>query len=134
MAEVIGIVAAAIAFAQTSAAVLDVLKKIKDTPKYVHDLQQELYDLESVLRQIDDTVPFQKGDSIEMVLRRCCETLKQLHELIDIAPENNHKLMQLVKVLRIRPKENDIESFLRRLQSQKLTLTLALIARVNKYV
>jgi hypothetical protein len=132
MAEVIGIVAAAIAFAQTSAAVLDILKKIKDTPNYVHDLQQELYDLESVLRQIDDTVPFQKGDSIEMILRRCCETLKQLHEFI--APENNHKLMPLVKVLRIRHKENEIENFLRRLLSQKLTLTLALIARVNKYV
>jgi hypothetical protein len=56
--------------------------------------------------------------------------LKKLHDLV--APfqrdVEDNKFKQYVKGLRMRPKEGEIESAVKRLQSQKLTLTLALIA------
>jgi hypothetical protein len=132
MAEVIGIVAAAIAYAQVTTAVLDAVKRIKDAPKNIQELHDELQDLEAVLGQIDNTFPYQKGDPTEVVLRSCLAMLKQLHDLV--APFQREvedtKFKQYMKGIRIRPKESEIENAVKRLQSQKLTLTLALIASV----
>jgi len=134
MAEVIGIVASAIAFAQATAAVLDAMNKIKDAPKSIQELQYELRELEAVLRQIDSTSSCQKGEPTATVLRSCSDMLKRLRDLIapfrQEAEENKFK--QYVKGLRIRSIEGEIESAVKRLQSQKLTLTLALIASVHR--
>ena len=130
MAEVIGIVAATIGFAQTIGAALDAMNKIKDAPKNIEELQHELQDLTAVLMQIESTYSYQKGDPTETVLRNCEDMLKQLQDLIQpFQPkEKDNKFKQYVKGLRIRPNESEIESAVKRLQSQKLTLTLALIA------
>jgi gas vesicle protein len=130
MAEVIGIIAAAIAFAQATAVVLDSMKKIKDAPKNINELQHELQDLEAVLRQIDNTCSYQKGDVTETVLRNCSDMLKQLLDLVRPFQQEveDNKFKQYVKGLRMRPKESEIENAVKRLQSQKLTLTLALIS------
>jgi N-terminal domain on NACHT_NTPase and P-loop NTPases len=134
MAEVVGIIASAIAFAQATVAVLDGMNKIKDAPKNIQELRYELQDLEAVLRQIDSIFSCQKGDPTEPVLRSCSDTLKQLHDLV--APfrqeVEDNKIKQYVKGLRIRPKESEIESAVKRLQSQKLTLTLALLASLSR--
>ena len=134
MAEVIGVVAAAIAFAQATAAVLDTVRNVKDAPKNIQELQYELQDLEAVLRQIESAVSSRKGGPTEGVLRSCSDTLKQLHELVKAfqqdAEEHNYK--QYIKGLRMRPKESEIESAIKRLQSQKLTLTLALLASSSR--
>jgi len=87
-----------------------------------------------VLKQIDSTFPCQRGDPIEPVLRGCSDTLEQLHDIL--APfrqelEDN-KIKQYVKGLRIRSRENKIQSAVKRLQSQKLTLTLALLASSSR--
>jgi N-terminal domain on NACHT_NTPase and P-loop NTPases len=134
MAEVIGIIASAIAFAQATAAVLDAMNKIKDAPKSIRELQHELRDLEAVLRQIDSTSSSQKGEPTVTVLRSCSDMLKRLRDLIapfrQEAEENKFK--QYVKGLRIRSIEGEIESAVKQLQSQKLTLTLAFIASVHR--
>lgn len=134
MAEIIGIVASAIAFAQATGAALDAVNKIKDAPKNIQELQHELRELEAVLRQIDITFSCKKGDPTETVLRSCSDNLKQLHDLV--APfqrdVQDKKFRQYMKGLRMRPKESEIENAVKRLQSQKLTLTLALIAGVPR--
>jgi hypothetical protein len=134
MAEAIGIVAAAIAFAQATAVVLDGMNKVKDAPKNIQELRYELQDLETVLRQIDSTFPCERGDPTEPVLRSCSDTLKQLHDVIAPFQQEmeDNKIKQYVRGLRIRPKESEIESAVKRLQSQKLTLTLALLASVSR--
>jgi hypothetical protein len=83
MAEAIGIVAAAIAFAQATAVALDAMNKIKDAPKNIQELQHELGDLAAVLKQIDDTFLCQKGDPTETVLRNCAGMLEKLHDLVE---------------------------------------------------
>jgi tRNA U54 and U55 pseudouridine synthase Pus10 len=134
MAEAIGIAASAIAFAQATAVVLEAVNKIKDAPKNMRELQHELRDLEAVLRQIDSTFPCQKGDPTDTVLRSCSDMLKQLHELVKPFRQEveDTKFKQYVKGLRMRPKESEIENAVKRLQSQKLTLTLTLITGVHQ--
>jgi len=134
MAEVIGIVAAAIAFAQATAVVLDAMNKIKDASKNIRELQHEIEDLAAVLGQIDDTFLAQKGDPTDTALRSCAEMLKNLHDLIVPLQQEieDNKLKQYMKGLRLRPKESEIESAVKRLQSQKLTLTLALISSMHR--
>lgn len=129
MAEVIGIVAAAIAFAQATASMLDALNNLKDAPKYIQELHRELQDLEAVLIQIDSKFSCQQGDPVEAVLRNCSATLKQLHDLVTPLQEiGDSKLKKYAKGLHVRLKEGEIEGAVKRLQSQKLTLTIALIA------
>jgi hypothetical protein len=134
MAEAVGIAAAAIAFAQATGAVLDAMIRIKDAPKNIQKLQHELQDLEAVLGQIDNTLSYQKGDPTETVLQSCSDMLQQLHVLIKSFQREvgDNKFNQFVKGLRMRPKESEIENAVKRLQSQKLTLTLALVACVPR--
>lgn len=129
MAEVLGIVSAAIAFAQATAAILDQINKIKDSPKNIRELRNELKGFEMVLLQIDN-LSWKQGDPIETVLRSCSDTLMQLRDLVAPFQQDieDNKLKQYVKGLRMRPKESEIENVVKRLQSLKLTLTLALIA------
>lgn len=134
MAEVIGVIASALALAQATIAVLDTMKKIKDAPKNIRDLQQELRDLEAVLKQISSTFEGKNSETTIIVLQSCSNTLKELHDIV--APvqreEEDNKLRQYIKVLRQRLKESDIDSAVKRLQSQKLTLTLALITSASR--
>jgi hypothetical protein len=44
----------------------------------------------------------------------------------------DNKIKQYWKGLRMRPKESEIESAVKRLQSQKVTLALALITNVHR--
>ena len=129
MAEVIGIVASAIAFAQATVVVLDAMNKIKDAPKNIQELQYELQDLAAVLRQIDDTFPCQKGDPTETAVQSCLKMLQRLRDLVRPFQREveDDRIKQYVRGLRMRPKESEIENAVKRLQSQKLTLTLALI-------
>jgi hypothetical protein len=134
MAEIIGIVASAIDFAQTTVVVLDAMNKIKDAPKNIQELQHELRGLEAVLGQIDTTFSCKKGDPTETVLRSCSDNLKQLHDLVVPFQRDveDNKFRQYVKGLRMHLKESEIENAVKRLQSQKLTLALALIAGVSR--
>ncbi|KAH8655994.1 hypothetical protein BGZ60DRAFT_459046, partial [Tricladium varicosporioides] len=132
-AEAIGIAAASIAFAQATAVVLDSMNKMKDAPKNIKELQHEIQDLEAVLKQIENTCPHQKRDATETVLRNCSDMLKQLLDLVRPFQQEveDSKFKQYVKGLRMRPKESEIANVVKRLQSQKLTLTLALISSGN---
>ena len=134
MAETIGIVAGAIAFTQAIAAVLDSMNKIKDAPKNLQELRHELQDLKVVLGQIHSNFSCQRGDSIEAILRSCSDTLKQLYNLVEPFQQEveDNKFKQYMRGLRIRPKESEIEIAVKRLQSQKLTLGLALISSVPR--
>src|SRR6266487_4816702 len=131
MAELIGVVTGAIAFAQAIVAGLDVINRAKDAPKNIRELQHELRDLETVLGQINNTFSCQKGDPTDEVLRSCFDRLRQLHDLITPFQQEveGNKLKQYVKGIRMRPKESEIGNAVKQLQSPKLTLTLALIAR-----
>lgn len=135
MAEaIIGIAGGAIAIIQATTVIIDGMNKVKDAPKNLRKLCLELQDFELVLKQIEGHCrPTQLGGATEKVLRGCTEMLKQLHDLV--APlqqvqENSSKLRQYVQGLHIRPKESEIESAVARLQSQKLTLSLALTAGI----
>lgn len=134
MAEAIGIAAAAIAFAQAAAVALDAMSKIKDAPKNIQELQYELRDLQAVLEQIGSTPSWQQGDPTETALRSCLGVLEQLRDLV--APsqqkEGDNAFKLYVKGLRLRPKASEIQSAVKRLQSQKLTLALALISSVPR--
>ena len=130
MAEAIGIAAGAITFAKATAVVLDAINKIKDAPKNIQELQYELRDLEAVLGQIGNGFPCQGGGPTEAALRSCSDALKQLHDLVAPLRQEveDNKFKQYVKGLRMRPKESKIEGVVKRLQSRKFTLVLALIA------
>ena len=134
MAEVIGIVAAAIAFAKAATVALDAMSKIKDAPKNIQELQYELRDLQAVLEQIGSTPSWRQGDPIETALRSCLGVLEQLRDLV--APpqhkEGDNAFKLYVKGLRLRPKASEIQSAVKRLQSQKLTLALALISSIPR--
>lgn len=140
MAEaIIGIAGGAIAFVQATTLILDGLNKVKDAPKNLQRLCFELKDLEVVLKQIEgNCLPCQPGEPAEKVLRGCVELLKQLHDLVapfqNAQESSNNKLKHYVQGLRIRPKEGEIENAVARLQSQKLTLSLALMAGVFQSV
>ena len=134
MAEVIGIVSAAITVAQAMAAALDAVNKIRDAPKNIQELQYELRDLEQVLRQISTTLQRQKVGPTEAVLRSCSDTLKQLRDLVAPFQQEveDNKIKQYVKGLRLRPKSSEIENAVKRLQSQKLTLAIAMVASISR--
>ena len=134
MAEIIGIIASAITVVNATAAALDTINKVKDVPKYIKDLNFELEDLTIVLQQIRDTFTCQKGDPTEKVLRSCSQMLKKLHDLITPIHQSTDTniVQQYVKSLRVRVKQGEIESMIKRIQSYKLTLTLALISSIRR--
>jgi ElaB/YqjD/DUF883 family membrane-anchored ribosome-binding protein len=134
MAEVVGIAAAAIAFAQASVVVLDIMKKIKDAPKNIQELQSELEDLAAVLRQIDDSFSCQKGDPTDTALRSCEKMLKRLRDRVTHLQQElgDNKFKQLITGFRWRLIESEIESAVKQLQSKKVTLALALITSIHR--
>jgi hypothetical protein len=111
MTEVVGIIAAAIAFAQATVVVLDAMNQIKDAPKNIQELQYELRDLAAVLRQIDGTFSCQKDDPTETAVRSCSVMLKQLHDLVGpFQHVEDNRIKQYVKELRVRLKESVAKS------------------------
>ncbi|OCK73077.1 hypothetical protein K432DRAFT_18093, partial [Lepidopterella palustris CBS 459.81] len=81
---------------------------------------------------MDNIFLSQTGGPTETVLRNCSATIRQIHDLI--APFQREiedkKVKQYLKGFRMRMKESEIGEAVKRLQSQKLTLTLALVSSI----
>jgi N-terminal domain on NACHT_NTPase and P-loop NTPases len=133
MAEAIGVAAGAIAFVQATSVVLNAISKIRNAPQYIQGVQSELSELEGLLRQVD-AFSCQKGDPAETALRSCSEALKRLHDLVVPLQQevSNKKFMQYIKGFRMRQKESEIEDAVKRLESRKVNLVIALAASKSR--
>lgn len=138
-----GLLAIITAALQASCAISNFISQVKGAPQNVRQLGQELRDLEIIFAQIDQTSIGHTGViysvAIEVSLRSCCDELKRLQGLLEsLVPKppkvksgiRQRTLYGIKKFL----KDDDIREAVNALQSRKLSLCLALMTDLTRFV
>lgn len=144
--EVIGAVSSLIGMLtftiQIARSVSDLIGNIKDAPQSLRRLDQEVNDLESILSQIDQPDFEDSGLSlyttpVEMSLRTCRDELERLRELLTpLAPRSTEdgRRRRTWQGFKKFFKDDDLREAVNNLQSRKLSICLALMANLSRFV
>ena len=140
MAELFGIVAGAVGVSGVAAdaisAILDIITRFTHAPETVQQLQLELGQLKDILSQIESVRQFQDGDPIERAVQSCNNELQQLLSRVKPLQQESGdgKATRHSKRLRMVLQDSAVKAAVGRLQSQKQTISLALLASLSGLV
>lgn len=136
-----GILAIITAALQVSRAISNLISEIKDAPQSVQRLSQELRDLEVIFAQIDQT-DTRNGEpiysaAVEMSLKSCRDELGKLQDLLEsLVPKSTKGGIHQRTFYGIKKffKDGDIGDAINSLQSRKLSICLALMTNLTRFV
>lgn len=139
VSSVLAIVTAAL---QIARGLSNLIGEIKDAPQSLERLGQELRDLEVIFAQIDQT-NFRNSDislnsvAVEMSVRSCRDELGRLRDLLEsLVPKSTKSGIHQRTLLGIKKffKDDDIKDAINALQSRKLSICLALMTNLARFV
>lgn len=139
LSSVIAVIAAALQVARGISSLID---EIKDAPQSLQRLGQELRDLEVIFSQIDQSndkhgeIPIYSA-AVEVSLKSCRDELGRLSDLLgSLVPKStgggiHRRTFQGIKKFF---KDDDIREATNCLQSRKLSICLALMTNLTRFV
>lgn len=144
--EVVGAVSSILAIVtaalQVARGLSNLIGEIKDAPQSLQRLSQELRDLEVIFVQIDQT-NFRNSETslnsaaVEMSVRSCRDELGRLRDLLEsLAPKSTRSGIHQRTLQGIKKffKDDSIGDAINALQSRKLSICLALMANLARFV
>lgn len=149
MAEVIGVVASVLGIASAAVgattALITLLDKIKDAPRTVNDLHSQLQTLKTVLDEIDEVFPAKEekgGPAItptKRALNDCTRVLEEVSAILEplrqgLQATDGGKVQASWSRFRTVTMEDEITGSVRRLETFKSTLVIALVLAVARFI
>ena len=142
VASVFGIATVAL---KTTSALITLLDNIKDAPRTVSDLHSQLQTLKTILDEIDKVFPVkeEKGEpvftSMKPALNDCSRVLEEVSAVLEplrqgLRATDGGKLQASWSKFRTAMMENEITGSVRRLETFKSTLVLALVFAVARFI
>ena len=149
MAEVIGAVSSVLGIAtvavKATSALITLLHNIKDAPRAISDLHSQLQTLKTVLDEIDEVFSAggEKGGPAitptKCALNDCSRVLEEVSAVLEplrqgLQATDGGKMQASWAKFRTATMENEITDSVRRLETFKTTLVIALVLAVARFI